>query len=235
MGKMTAPYPVGMRLEMNPSPSTNSIAFEHVQKADSPLVMTAIYQPHTNLVIWQRQLPAAVKTYIAKLTQAHNTLQLRTIIAPSAVAEWLSGLLPEDPQRYCFIEDVQQLVEMYADLFALQAVGLRLSLLNETMCPRFHTDHLACRLIITYHGAGSEWLAEEVVDRSKLGQGAQGLADHLSGIYQHSSDIQQLQQGEVALLKGDGWIDSQVSGIVHRSPHIGKTDKRVLLTLDFAE
>ncbi|MDO8825502.1 DUF1826 domain-containing protein [Methylophaga sp.] len=220
---------------MNQTATAENPVFEHVQQADSPLVMTAIYEPQINLAVWQRQLPTALQNYITALTQGLNALQLRTVIAPAEVGDWLTGLLPEDPQRYLFIDDVRQLAEMYADLFELNTVGLRLSLINETMCPRFHTDHLICRMVTTYHGHGSEWLREENVDRSKLGAGAKGLADHLSGIYRHHSDIQQLQPGEVALLKGDGWMDSQVSGIVHRSPHIHKTEKRLLLTLDFAE
>jgi len=224
-----------MPLEMNQTATAENPVFEHVQQADSPLVMTAIYEPQLNLAVWQRQLPTALQNYITALTQGLNALQLRTVIAPAEVGDWLTGLLPEDPQRYLFIDDVRQLAEMYADLFELNTVGLRLSLINETMCPRFHTDHLICRMVTTYHGHGSEWLREENVDRSKLGAGAKGLADHLSGIYRHHSDIQQLQPGEVALLKGDGWMDSQVSGIVHRSPHIHKTEKRLLLTLDFAE
>jgi len=220
---------------MNQSALAINASFEHVQKADLPVVMTAIYEPHINLVVWQRQLSNALDHYIAELTQGLNALQLRTVISPEEVTDWLSGLLPEKPQRDLFVDDVRQLVEMYADLFDLTSVGLRLSLIHETMCPRFHSDHLACRLVTTYHGKGSEWLTEEAVDRSKLGPGAKGLADHLSGIYQQQADIQQLNQGEVALLKGDGWIDSKVSGIVHRSPHIDKAEKRLLLTLDFAE
>ncbi len=220
---------------MNQSALAITPPVEHACKADSPLVMTAIYQPHINLVVWQRKLTDALNRYIHDLTQGLNALQLRTVIAPTDVSDWLAELLPEHPQRYLFIEDVVQLVEMYADLFDLNVVGLRLSLINETMCPRFHTDHLACRLVTTYHGQGSEWLQEENVDRSKLGTGAKGLPDHLSGIYRHHQNIQQLQQADVGLLKGDGWIDSQVSGIVHRSPHIHKNEKRLLLTLDFAE
>ncbi|WP_168800153.1 DUF1826 domain-containing protein [Methylophaga sp. SB9B] len=215
--------------------ASQSVTEEHLRKDVSPLVMTAIYDPHINLVVWQRQLQIELQNYIDALTQGLNALQLRTVIAPAEVGEWLSGLLPEDPRRGLFVDDVRQLAEMYADLFELTTVGLRLSLIHETMCPRFHTDHLICRMVTTYHGQGSEWLKEEDVDRSKLGAGAKGLPDHLSGIYRHQNAIQQLQQGEVALLKGDGWMDSQVSGIVHRSPHIHKTEKRLLLTLDFAE
>ena len=108
---------------MNQSAIAFNPLFEHVQKAASALVMTSIYQPHINLVIWQRQLQKTLQDYIDALTQGLNALQLRTIIAPAEVSAWLGGLLPEDPQRHLFIEDVSQLVEMYADLFDLNVVG----------------------------------------------------------------------------------------------------------------
>lgn len=212
-----------------------SLSDDHVRQADSPLVMTDIYDPCLNLVIWQRQLNSSVIDYVKYLTHSLNTLQLRTIIAPSEVNNWLAGMLPDADNRQRFVEDVSQLTEMYADLFALKVVGLRLSLISETMCPRFHTDRLACRLVSTYYGQGSEWLPEEDVDRSKLGSGANGLPDHCSGIYRDPHRIRQLKQGDVGLLKGDGWVNSRVKGIVHRSPHIGKAEKRLLLTLDFAD
>jgi len=122
------------------------LSTEHVLIDESPMVMTAIYEPDINLVVWQRELNTALKTYLDELTHGLNALQLRTVIGPSEVEEWLSGLLPAHPQRHMFIADVVQLAEMYGDLFGLNSIGLRLSLINETMCPRFHTDHLACRM-----------------------------------------------------------------------------------------
>lgn len=81
---------------------------EHVLIDESPMVMTAIYEPDINLVVWHRELNTALKTYLDELTHGLNALQLRTVIDPSEVEEWLSGLLPAHPQRHMFIADVVQ-------------------------------------------------------------------------------------------------------------------------------
>lgn len=207
---------------------------EHAQQDDSPMVMTKIYDAQVNLAVWQRKLDNVLQMFCESLIDLRPGLQLRTIIQPDEVAQWLENQLPQHAHRSMFAEDVQQLAEMYADLFDLTAIGLRLSVLGSTMCPRFHTDQLACRLVTTYYGEGSEWLPETAVNRCKLGQGANGLPDAESGVLKTPNAIQQLQAGEVALLKGEGWLGSEVKGIVHRSPQINPGDKRVLLTFDFA-
>lgn len=207
---------------------------EHAQIDDSPMVMTKIYDAQVNLAIWQRKVVPVLQMFCESLIFLRPGLQLRTIIQSAEVAQWLENQLPQHAHRSKFAEDVQQLAEMYADLFDLTAIGLRLSVLGSTMCPRFHTDQLACRLVTTYYGQGSEWLPETSVNRCKLGQGANGLPDAESGVLKTPNAIQQLQAGEVALLKGEGWLGSEVKGIVHRSPQINPGDKRVLLTFDFA-
>jgi len=207
---------------------------EQAQLSDSPMVMTKIYDAQVNLAVWQRQLDEALQVFCESLIKQRPGLQLRTIIQPDEIAQWLASQLPQHEHRSVFAEDIQQLADMYADLFDLTSIGLRLSVLDNTMCPRFHTDQLACRLVTTYYGQGSEWLPEAAVNRCKLGQGANGLPDAESGVLKIPNGIQQLQAGEVALLKGEGWLGSEVKGIVHRSPQINPGDKRVLLTFDFA-
>jgi len=75
-------------------------------------------------------------------------------------------------------------------------------------------------------------LRHNAVDRSKLGRGSQGKPDSESGIYSSPQDIQQLNYGDVALLKGEAWQDNEGAGLVHRSPDLAKDEKRLLLTLD---
>ena len=84
----------------------------------------------------------------------------------------------------------------------------------------------------TYLGAGTEWLSHEAVDRSKLGTGSRGLPDHESGLFKAQSDIQQLNSGDVALLKGELWEGNEDAGLVYRSPGVADGDLRLLLTLD---
>ena len=55
----------------------------------------------------------------------------------------------------------------------------------------------------------------------------------LSGLFASFKDIQEIRQGEVALLKGEGWVGNEGAGLVHRSPQLKNNEKRLLLSLDF--
>ena len=125
------------------------------------------------------------------------------------------------------------LVDMFCFLFDLEEAGLRLSVLQEAMCPRFHVDRVPCRLITTYRGIATQWLPQHRVDRSKLGAGNQGLPDTTSGIYQNPQHIESLNTGDVALLKGESWNENKGGGIVHRSPQPINGERRLLMTLDY--
>ena len=121
---------------------------------------------------------------------------------------------------------------MFCVLFDHDRVGLRLRVLDSAMCPRFHTDKVPCRLLSTYYGVASEWLAHDLVDRSKLGKGNNGQPDAESGLFQSEEDINRLKIGDVAMLKGELWEGNENAGLVHRSPEVPTGDKRFLLTLD---
>ena len=64
--------------------------------------------------------------------------------------------------------DIKNLVDMYCYLFELNEIGLSLRVLDKAMCPRFHVDHVPCRLITTYTGVTTQWLPHTSVDRSKF-------------------------------------------------------------------
>ena len=90
------------------------------------------------------------------------------------------------------------------------------------MCPGWHVDRVTIRVICTYRGPGTQWLADQCVDRSSLK--APALA-HDRGV---SARI-----GEVVFLKGNGWPGNEQLGAVHRSPEVpdgGGT--RIVATLD---
>jgi len=116
---------------------------------------------------------------------------------------------------------VNELVEMFRCLFEPAAVGVRLHVLPDTMCPRFHTDRVPTRLLVTYAGRGTDWLPEHLVTRNEqpgpLPQ--QRVSDE---------DIQVLPTGAVSLLKGESWVGNEGRGLVHRSPAPGDTPRLVL-------
>ncbi|MEM9690795.1 MAG: DUF1826 domain-containing protein, partial [Pseudomonadota bacterium] len=130
--------------------------------------------------------------------------------------------------------DIAFLAEMFCDLLDVRRVGLRLSVLNSAMCPKFHVDRVACRLITSYQGIGTEWLPHDAVDRSKLGLGSGGLPDHESGLYRSARHIERLAVGDVAIMKGELWENNEGAGLVHRSPSISNDTPRLMLSLDVA-
>jgi Protein of unknown function (DUF1826) len=125
---------------------------------------------------------------------------------------------------------------MFSHLFELENVGLRFGMLDKAMCPKFHVDHVPCRLVCTYGGIGTEFLQDTFVNRAKLGSGSGGLSDDVSGLIKGDMDaISTMPAYGIGLLKGSKWEGNEQNGAVHRSPKLSeKSPRRLLLTLDFA-
>ena len=188
----------------------------------------------TNIVVWQRQLSASLKSSVDDFLLAQPSFQASMTVAPQTVLSSVGEALGESAHSQ-LSENIAELVDVFCCLFDLRRTGLRLRVLDRAMCPKFHVDRVPCRLVTTYSGAATEWLPHEVVNREKLGMGSQGMADSESGLYQDPRDIQQLGCGDVALLKGELWQGNENAGLVHRSPPLTANERRLLLTLDFSD
>ncbi|MFJ2983773.1 MULTISPECIES: DUF1826 domain-containing protein [unclassified Pseudomonas] len=191
---------------------------------ESPRVLTEIFKDGVNLAVWQRRLPAQVEDFAALLVSLGQPLaDQRVLDVNEQETPLLPGLLAEaaDLQGYeSFVADVRWLVSAYTCLLGARRVGLRLRILQGAMCPRFHVDNVPVRLLTSYVGPGSEWLEEGAIDRVGL---------HLAAA--PVDNIQRLQTGDVAVLKGEKWLGNEGAGLVHRSPP--SQARRLLLSLDW--
>jgi hypothetical protein len=196
-----------------------------------PTVLTDIYQDHINMVVWERtfsdELAQAIEEFVANNPDFSKSVNVSSESAYQELQRTLDDLPPP------LVQNIAELVDMFCCLFDLKDAGVRLATLNSAMCPRFHVDRVPCRLVTTFYGTATQWLPNHVLDRSKLGHGSNGQPDHLSGLYQDESDVQQLSRGDVALLKGGAWIGNEETALVHRSPMVSAQENRLLLTLDF--
>lgn len=182
---------------------------------ESPQVLTDILQEDVNLAVWQRQLPGHVDNFADVLLSLQQPLgeSLTLELLPDGEVPALPGLAAAyvDLQGYDgFVADVSWLIGAFACLVDARRVGLRLRVLDGAMCPRFHVDHVPLRLICTYAGPGSEWLA---------------MPDAV--------EVNRLHSGDVALLKGEKWLGNEGAGLVHRSPQLPEGQRRLMLTLDW--
>jgi hypothetical protein len=200
--------------------------------ANCTSVLTDIYHEDVNIAVWQNSLPNDLSSNIATLMLDKSRLNIKVSVTPNTVSEELYSYAPQLKEQGGFCQYIALLVDMFCTLLELKKVGLRLVKLDSAMCPKFHVDKIPCRLVTTFSGVATQWLPHDCVDRTKLGVGSQGLSDETSGVMQHSSNIQHLAVGDVALLKGEGWYNNENYGLVHRSPAVASNEQRLLLTLD---
>ena len=200
----------------------------------SPSVLSEIYQDDVNIAIWKNTLINSLIDDVQQLIEEAPALKAVLISTPETVADNLKEHHSAFENKTELCEYIALLVDMFSTLFEQERVGVRLSVLEHAMCPKFHVDNVPCRLVTTFVGPATEWLMNIGVDRSKLGAGSLGLSDDKSGIYQDDANINQLVSGDVALLKGEGWFNNELGGLVHRSPSLNAGEKRLVLTLDFS-
>jgi hypothetical protein len=204
-----------------------------ISASDHPGVLADIFKNTNNIAIWQRDLPSELRSDIEGLLALTRQLQITLTVNPENCLAETTKALQDYRKAHELIEDISRLVALFCSLFELRQTILKLTTIDQVMCPRFHVDNVPCRLVSTYVGQSTQWLPDQVVDRRKLGRGNNGLPDELSGIYRHVGDIQQLTSGDVALLKGAQWKGNEHSGLVHRSPTPKPGETRLLLSLDF--
>lgn len=205
-----------------------------LRSAQSADGLSAIYSEHVNIAEWRRDLAAPLLAYARDLTEQFPGYNLRQQLPATVDSQTLLKHLPvvddeSDHNRAQFAHDLTMLCDMYACLFDLQVVGLRLSVLNKAMCPRFHVDYVICRMICTYLGDGTEWLPEHAVNRLALGHAGNSQPD---GQQHNEAATQKLLPGSVALLKGEKWPGNHGRGLVHRSPAATQGKCRLVVTLD---
>ncbi|EMK6667372.1 DUF1826 domain-containing protein [Vibrio fluvialis] len=196
-------------------------------------ILSDIYRPEHNIAIWQRTLSKELTKNIDLMLAQEPRLALVQSVTPDDAAQWVRSKLEGYVCADALSEDIALIVDMFCCLFDVKEAGLRLTRLDSPMCPKFHFDRVPCRLVTTYTGRATEWLTNDVIDRTKLGAGSLGQPDHLSGLCDSERSIRQMQPGDVALLKGSGWEGNENGGLIHRSPHVRQDERRLLLTLDF--
>ena len=202
-------------------------------RGTEPEILTEIYQDAVNIAVWETEITPKLESAVKAVMALSPDLRISEVISIKSAESQLQQMLGADDASVELRNDILELVDMFCCLFGLQRTGLRLATLNRAMCPRFHVDHVPCRMLKTYKGIATQWIPHAVVDRTKLGVERHNQPDELSGLFQSETDIENLKSGQVALLKGERWMGNEGAGLVHRSPRLDEGEQRFLLSLDF--
>tara|TARA_B100001778_G_scaffold141720_1_gene116400 strand:- start:189 stop:908 length:720 start_codon:yes stop_codon:yes gene_type:complete len=197
--------------------------------------LSEIFNENINISIWERQLDTALQQAAEEILSKDSELNISLVPQPRDIRKLLISELGSTSNILKLINDISFIAGMFCELFDLKRAWIRLDAINKPMCPRFHADKLKCRLVTTYVGPATQWLPHQLVDRTKLGDGNDGQSDEKSGLFIKKTDIEQLDTGHIALLKGEAWNGNKGAGLVHRSPHSENDYRRLYMTIDFEE
>jgi hypothetical protein len=206
-----------------------------------PAVLARIYEDAISIAIWQRQLSQEVESYVDELLRKSKTISLKLSGSPEQLMEEIQRVFPPaliSAQDSCvsaaaFYADIHQVLDMFCCLFDAKILGLRINTLEHAMCPRFHTDNVAIRLITTYYGLATEWLPDQLSNRTALGTAFASQINTPGAITANEKNIQRMAAGDVALFKGELWAGNEEHGIIHRSPApTAQQPKRLVVTCD---
>lgn len=194
-----------------------------IATCDAAEGLAAINRPDMELVIWRRELPLCMQTWLERMDPSCLP-DLRVLVRPGDLRLALQphlddcGMPPGD-MRDLLIGDVDDLVSEFSKVTRTDLVDVRLERVSYDACWKFHRDCVEARLLTTYRGPATEWVQPIHAERA--------LREHK----RFKGPIEHLRIHDVAIFKGS--CAGPGSGIVHRSPPIAGTGRtRLLLCLN---
>ena len=155
---------------------------------------------------------------------------------PEGIPEWLDALRPDDLPAARFVAPVERIAEelpkeclpwlrmdiaAIAHAFARRAecaeLEVRLERVDDDACSRIHQDHVSMRLLSTYRGPGTQWVAPAEAEQARRLQG------------RFDGRVHEMPRFSVGIFTGQ---KHSSGGVLHRSPPIlGTNVTRLLLCL----
>ena len=166
-------------------------------------------------VIWQRDMPEHVSTWLDHLPLTALP-EDRVVLKAADVASCLIELFEAKGVAHhtalsWLSQDVSRLAQWVDETVRTPFLRMRLEIVTNNACSKFHIDNVMARLICTYRGPGTQLNTASAPDEACLS----------------------ISTGDPVLLKGKRWPQSADSPLRHRSPAIAGTGlTRWLLVLE---
>lgn len=203
---------------------------DHVVRVRHAADLGHVREPHRNLAIWERELPADLKAAVFD-ARFDLPFHLRRHLDRDRVVHQIFAMMDDTGLAWkagsALREDLILLAITFFQFCGHDSIRVSLDRVEDGMCRAFHVDHYHLRLLCTYRGAGTEWLRNTDAIRTALSE-RPDLPRH-----RPEALVQRLGTGQVAVLKGEAFPGAGGRGIVHRSPQPGPNDDvRLLVRFD---
>jgi len=216
----------GHRIDQ-PQPSPPLLDFD-------ALALLSIFNHEQQITVVERPVSATITQYLQSASPMLGRGFQLTLQAGESVAQRVLNqrLLPQHTGHEFLLADIALLAHLYLDLMGCPRIGLRLEVLQNAMCPKFHVDRTGIRLLCTYMGPGTEWLDDHFVERSQPGTHNPSQPHADAEVMPNTTGLHQVPMFAIALLKGSMWQGNTHRGVIHRSPVVAPGQTRVMLAID---
>ena len=151
-----------------------------------------------------------------KVSRLSPKNDIRKILEPK-----VPEVVRQDPFYEKWISDMSEVCKTFCDTQSSNALAFWVG--TDRGCSRYHVDWVPYRMLVTYHGKGTEWLTEIPVNREAF------LAPESSQPVQNQESVRFLSSWDVALFRGGP------AGVIHRTPSEASNGKSLLMRLDREE
>lgn len=192
-------------------------------------VITELAAAHVSAVCWLRNLPPQVATACDALART-DLDELDVINRPSRLPLERAASPFVGAVNAWMLRDFERAVSFVAEVGKARTLRFVFGTVATDKCRKFHCDSLRYRLVTTYAGPGTEWLADEDVDREALARLLPCAETSNRLVVREPTAVNRALAGDVLLMKGA--MHDGVEGTVHRSPPIeGTRERRLLLAI----
>lgn len=191
-----------------------------VRISSSVNALNAISEPGVSAAIWHRTPTAGFQTWIDQLAPGQLPA-LRIVTPPERVRDVVemacdAANTPDCAERDQLISDVVELSKLFNAVMKAPYLRVRLDVVDNNACRKFHIDHVVARLICTFRGHATQYGLREETGDPKI--------------------VHEAPLGSPIFLRGERWPNDVRSKIVHRSPPIAGTgETRLVLVFDAME
>lgn len=202
-------------------------------ESTDPLCIHKAGMAGNTITIWHRKPATELSEAVIRLP--HSVIPDRRINASlTGFRQWLDDLIQQTPAAHrgdfqLLAADMLKLANWFDLRWKASEYTFRMHPLSDTMCPRFHTDHGAMRLLCTYRGPGTEWVEESGVNRKAM----RTIGTDNQCIVPNAQAIKHIPNYAAALLCGCD--DNGEGGVVHRSPEVAEGENRITFCMTLTD
>ena len=200
-----------------------------LQQPERSAAFAELLEPGTSVLQVERSVQASIAEALDDVASGELFEHSVTLDAKDPAPDELLEPISNPVARRFLEQDIAWLAREYGALVGRRHLHGQLAVLAHDACRKLHVDNVTIRLLCTYAGPGTQWVANEDVVRSNLARIDVDFETANRSVLRHPDAVRHCGRGDVLLLKGNAFPKNRGFGAVHRSPPIAERSLRRLV------